>query len=174
MLSNATHKRVSLFVDILMFICLIMLMLTPFGTQQAFGFNWYLTSFHMLFGVILTVLYLIHIVINLKWLSGTTKAWGKANTATKAKFWMMILVLIFMCASITTGIIWGLGIGASPVMGAVLSVDDISAFLGTIRFWHALTSWAAFTFTGIHIGLHLTKFISFTQKPKPKPAAPAE
>ena len=173
-------KRFSLIKDILMFFCLIMLMLTPYllrvdsvGRNWEFlGWWWHFSSWHMLFGVILTVLFLIHIAINFKWLTGTAKAWKKANAATKAKFWMMILVCIFMSASIITGIIWGLGIPVAGVMDPVLGMHE-AATLNTIQFWHTITSWAAFYFTGIHIGLHLQKFLSFTAKPKPKAPAPA-
>ncbi|MCL2620660.1 MAG: hypothetical protein FWD97_06980 [Defluviitaleaceae bacterium] len=185
MLNQQTHKRVSLIVDILMFIVLIGLMLTPYLMRledvgrawYLFGWNWHLASWHILFGAILTVLFLIHIIINFKWLTGVAKNWAKGNQATKAKFWMMIIVCVFMSTSIITGILWGLGTGVAgfgtssmiaaggPFPGAVPS-----SAIGT---WHTITSWAAFFFTGIHVGLHFTKFLSFTQKPKPKPAAPA-
>ena len=181
MLNQQTHKRVSLLVDILMFIMLIGLMLTPYlmrldGIGRNWylaGWNWHLASWHMLFGVILTVLFLIHIIINFKWLTGVMKNWAKGNQATKAKFWMMIIVCLFMSVSIITGILWGMGTGV-PGTG----IDSMGPFGGTgptpasaIGTWHTITSWAAFFFTGIHVGLHFTKFLSFTQKPKPKPAA---
>ncbi|MCL2855694.1 MAG: hypothetical protein FWE21_08775 [Defluviitaleaceae bacterium] len=180
MLNQQTHKRVSLFVDILMFVMLIGLMLTPYLMRMdgigrswyLFGWNWHLASWHMLFGAILAVLFLFHIIINFKWLTGVAQNWAKGNQATKAKFWMMILVCIFMSASIITGILWGLGTGV-PGPGLFGGVGPIES-LGpnsAISFWHTLTSWAAFFFTGIHIGLHFAKFLSFTQKPKPKPAA---
>ena len=166
-------KRFSLVKDILMFVCLIMLMLTPFGNKPAFGFMWHLTSWHMLFGCILTVLFVTHIILNIKWLTGTCKAWGKANTATRVKFFMMILVLLTMGASLTTGIMWGLGLGVggfnnSTIIGNAIDLGDFP-----IRFWHALTSWAAFYLTGIHVGLHLTKFLSFVAKKKPAAPKPA-
>jgi len=173
-MSNNFIKRFSLVKDILMFLMLILLMLTPFGSQR-FG-DWFvhLTSFHMLFGIILTVLFVIHICLNFKWLTGTIKNWGKAPQAAKAKFWMMILVLIFMSASIITGIIWGLGIGVTPT-----NIGGTNSFwifdLGSIRTAHATTSWAAFYLTGIHVGLHLTKFLSFLpKKAKPAPTAKPE
>ena len=177
-------KRFSLIKDIIMFICLIGLMITPYimrgtGNYWIFGegvpgdrqFN--LIALHMVFGIVLTILFVIHIAINFKWLTGTTKAWKKANPATKAKFWMMILVCVFMGASIITGILWGLG---SPRV-EYLGLSPAGPFIGqvpgsAIGTWHTITSWAAFYFTGIHIGLHLQKFLSFMAKPKPKPAAP--
>ena len=178
---NPTIKRLSMVKDILMFICLIMLMLTPYilreqrGAESLWnaewlGWVWHLSSWHMLFGVILTVLFVIHIGLNFKWLTGTTKNWAKANAATKAKFWMMILVCITMTASIVTGIIWGLGIGADPLLDGSGSFGFFNS-MASVRVWHTITSWAAFYFTGIHIGLHLQKFLSFFAKPKAKPAA---
>ena len=170
-------KQFSLMKDIIMFICLIMLMATPFGTTGVvFGWHWHLSTWHMFFGIILTIFFLIHIGLNFKWLTGVCKNWKKGNTATKVKFWMMILVCLFMGASITTGIIWALGLGAYPIMDPVLAPADFGAFMSTIRIWHAVTSWAAFLLTGVHIGLHLTKFLSFLAKPKkpapkPEPAA---
>ena len=165
-------KSFSLVKDILMFLMLILLMATPFGGQIWGGWMVHLTSFHMLFGIILTVLFVIHIAINFKWLTGTMKNWAKAPQAAKAKFWMMILVCIFMSASIITGIIWGLGIGVSPTnIGGSMSFGPFD--IDSIRTAHAVTSWAAFYLTGIHVGLHLTKFLSFLPKkakPAPKPA----
>jgi len=185
MLNQQTHKRVSLIVDIVMFIALIGLMLTPYlmrldGIGRAWylaGWNWHLASLHMFFGAILAVLFLFHIIINLKWLSGVAKNWAKGNQATKAKFWMMILVCIFMCTSIITGILWGLGTGVAG-FGTSSMITAGGPFVGStpssaIGTWHTITSWVAFFLTGIHVGLHFTKFLSFTQKPKPKPAAPA-
>ena len=179
-------KRFSLIKDILMFFCLIMLMLTPYlmrldGVGRAWellGWNWHLASLHMFFGTILAVLFLIHIAINFKWLTGTAKAWGKANAATKAKFFMMILVCITMSASIITGILWGLGTGVAG-FGTSSMIEATGPFVGSnsssaIGTWHTITSWAAFYFTGIHIGLHLQKFLSFVAKPKKPAAAPAK
>lgn len=182
---NPTLKRFSMFKDIIMFICLIGLMITPYimrgnGNMLVFGdgspgdLQLHLITFHFIFGVVLTLLFVIHIGINFKWLTGTAKAWGKANAATKAKFWMMIIVCLFMGTSIVTGILWGLGhpritdLGLTQVEGLLGATP--STALGT---WHTITSWAAFYFTGIHIGLHLQKFLSFFAKPKAKPAAPA-
>ena len=173
-------KRFSLIKDILMFFCLIMLMLTPYlaysdaiGRAWLFlGWNWHFASWHQLFGIILAVLFIIHIAINFKWLTGTAKAWKKANAATKAKFWMMIIVCITMSASIITGIFWGLSAGATGVWSG-LETMEAATRSSALGFWHTITSWGAFYFTGIHIGLHLQKFLSFTAKPKPKPAAPA-
>ncbi|MCL2350262.1 MAG: hypothetical protein FWC67_02160 [Defluviitaleaceae bacterium] len=183
-MSKEFIKRFSLIKDIIMFICLIGLMLTPyllrwpvFGRSWYFlGWNWHFSSWHQLFGIVLTVCFVTHICLNFKWLTGTTKAWAKANAGTKAKFWMMMLVLLTMGASIITGIIWGLGSGAQGVFSGSGNFP-IFGSLDNVQFWHTITSWAAFYFTGIHIGLHLTKFLTFVAKPKkpaPKPpAAPA-
>lgn len=179
-------KRFSLIKDILMFICLIGLMLTPYLARHIdigrawyfLGLNWHFVTWHVLFGCILTVLFIIHIAINFKWLAGTSKAWAKANAGTKAKFWMMILVCVFMSASIVTGILWALGTGVSVgptsiIAGGTVAFESVGPS-STIAFWHTFTSWMAFFLTGIHIGLHFTKFLSFAQKPKAKPpAAPA-
>ncbi|MCL2169604.1 MAG: hypothetical protein FWB74_06235 [Defluviitaleaceae bacterium] len=183
---SAGLKRFCLIKDIIMFVCLIMLMVTPYLMRldgvgrnwYILGWNWHLASLHMFFGVILTIFFVIHIAVNFKWLTGTTKNWAKANAATKAKFWMMILVCIFMTASIVTGILWGMGTGVAG-FGTDSMIAAGGPFVGSspssaIGTWHTITSWAAFYFTGIHIGLHLTKFLSFAQKPKPKPAPAAE
>ncbi|MCL2575185.1 MAG: hypothetical protein FWE33_02015 [Defluviitaleaceae bacterium] len=176
-------KRFSLIKDILMFICLIGLMLTPYLARHAdigrawefLGWNWHFVTWHMLFGCILAVLFIIHIALNFKWLTGTAKAWAKANAATKAKFFMMIIVCITMSASIITGILWGLSTGVSVGPTSLIASGTVGITpygpSSTISFWHTITSWAAFYFTGIHIGLHLQKFLSFAQKPKAKPAA---
>ncbi|MDR2167860.1 MAG: hypothetical protein LBE35_08455 [Clostridiales bacterium] len=180
-MSSNFIKRFSLIKDILMFICLIMLMLTPYLMRwepigrawYLLGWNWHLASWHQLFGIILAVLFVIHIALNFKWLTGVMKSWAKSNTATKAKFWMMILVCVFMSASIITGIVWGLSTGARPAFESVITLSGGFGSGSPIAFWHTITSWAAFYFTGIHIGLHLPKFLSFAAKPKPKPAAAA-
>ena len=61
----------------------------------------------------------------------------------KAQYWIMFAVLISMTISIITGIMWAVG----PVTNSV-------------RVLHSYSSWIAFVVTGIHIGVHLGKYIS--------------
>ena len=156
-------KVVRVAVDILMFLVLILVVVTPyllesrFGTltrQQHFLFDGgNAGQWHQWLGWVLTVLMVLHLILNYKWFFATTKNFFKVTKACRAQYIVMMLLIGFMAASIVSGAIWGSqGRDASQ----------------TVRMVHTLTSWGAVWVVGTHIGVHLVRFISFFEPKKAK------
>ena len=154
-------KVVRIVVDILMFIVLILVVITPYLLESRFGTLTRAQEFlgrnagtwHQHLGWVLTGLMVLHLILNYKWVWATTKNFFKVTRACKVQYVVMILLIGFMAASIISGAIWGArGRDASQ----------------TIRMVHTLTSWAAIWVVGTHMGVHLVRFISFFESKKPK------
>ena len=150
-------------VDVLMFLVLIMVIITPYLLESRFGTltrsqyflfdGWNAGTWHQRLGWLLTGLMVLHLLLNYKWIIATTKNLGKVTKACRVNYFVMLLLIGFMTASIVSGAIWGSqGRNASD----------------TVRMVHTLTSWAAVWVVGTHIGLHLTRFISFFGSKKAK------
>jgi len=154
-------KVVRIVVDILMFIVLLLVVITPYLLESRFGNltrqQMFLSrnagTWHQHLGWVLTGLMVLHLILNYKWVLATTANFFKVNKACKVQYVVMILLIGFMTASIVSGAIWGAqGRDASD----------------TVRMVHTLTSWAAVWVVGTHMGVHLVRFISFFEPKKPK------
>ena len=144
-----TKRRLPLLIcDIFMFICLILLLQTPIRINILRGAGggvdeWGLFyNLHIITGIVLTVLLICHIIINFREIM-KVKNYFKFPPMVKAQYWIMFAVLISMTISIITGIMWAVG--------------PATAF---VRVLHSYSSWTAFVVTGMHIGVHLGKYIS--------------
>ena len=156
-------KAVRIAVDILMFIVLILVVVTPYLLESRFGNLTRQQTFlfdsgnagqwHQWLGWTLTVLMVLHLILNYKWILATTKNFGKVTKACKTHYIVMLLLIGFMTASIVSGAIWG-------SQGRLAS--------DTVRMVHTLTSWAAIWVVGTHMGVHLIRFFSFFEKKKGK------
>jgi len=144
-----TKRRLPLLIcDIMMFVCLLILIQTPIRINMIRGIGggmdeWGLFyNLHIIAGGTLAVLIVLHIIFNFREIMSVRK-YFKFPPIVKAQYWIMFLVLVSMIVSIATGIMWAVG----PVTNFV-------------RVLHSYSSWIAFVVTGMHIGLHLGKYIS--------------
>lgn len=156
-------KVVRIAVDILMFIILILVVVTPyllesrFGTltrQQTFLFDGGSAGqWHQWLGWVFAGLMVVHLLLNYKWVIATTKNFCKVSKTCKTQYIIMVLLIGFMVACVISGGIWGArGRDASQ----------------TIRMVHTLTAWASVLLIGTHIGEHLARFVAFFESKKPK------
>ena len=144
-----TKRRLPLLIcDIMMFVCLLILIQTPIRINMIRGIGggmdeWRLFyNLHIIAGCTLAVLIVCHIIFNIREIL-SVKKYFKFPPIVKAQYWIMFLVLISMIVSIITGIMWAVG----PATNFV-------------RVLHSYSSWIAFVVTGMHIGVHLGKYIS--------------
>ena len=148
-------KAAHILIDVLMFLSLLVLLATPIiiriirGTEGAVTSDWsFYRDFHMKTGWVITGLMLAHIVINYRYiLSG--KDFLSFSKLIKTQYIVMFLMLVSMTVSIISGIMWG-------NMGRDTTV--------LIRAIHSVTSWAAFLFSGTHLGLGFSKLMSYFDK----------
>jgi len=152
-------KAVRIVVDVLMFIVLVLVLVTPYlirygPLERAQMFlNRNASTWHQHLGWLFVGLMALHLVLNYKWILATTRHFFKVTKACKAQYITMLLLIGFMVASVISGAMWGSrGRDASDA----------------IRMVHVLTSWAAVWLVGTHIGLHLVRFVSFFESSKRK------
>ena len=156
-------KVVRVTVDILMFIILILVLITPyimesrFGTltrQQTFLFDGANASWwHQRLGWVFAGLMVVHMLLNYKWIIATTKNFFKVTKNCKTQYIIMVLLIGFMVACVISGGMWGAqGRDASD----------------TVRMVHTLTAWASVLLIGTHIGEHLARFFAFFESKKGK------
>ena len=155
------NKSLLITVDILLFVALCAVMVTPhlinpFLDPDAPGrgmtaFTNFMRYTHVYGGIAIAVLMFFHILLTAKWFGQTFKNWSKINGRIKFQFFLMMILLISMVISIWSGIIWWQR-GVAPT--------------APLRSTHELSSWIAFVATGMHIGLHMQKFTSFFNKKK--------
>jgi len=144
-----TKRRLPLLIcDIMMFVCLLVLIQTPIRMNMIRGIGggvdeWGLFyNLHIIAGGTLAVLIVTHIIFNFREIMSVRK-YFKFPPIVKAQYWLMFLVLVSMTISVITGIMWAVG----PATNFV-------------RVLHSYSSWIAFVVTGMHIGVHLGKYIS--------------
>ena len=134
--------------DILMFICLLIALQTPVVINLIRGRGGAMAEWepflniHIVVGISLAVLLLLHIILNFHEIMAI-KNYFKFPSLVKAQYLLMFSVLISMTISIITGITWAFGTTTN-----------------VIRVMHSYSSWLAFLFTGAHIAMHLSKLIS--------------
>ena len=154
-------KPVRITVDILMFIILIAVLITPylvrFGPLErsdTFLFDsGSAGQWHQWLGWCFAGLAFLHMILNYKWIVATTKNFGKVTKACRTHYITMLILIGFMIAVIISGAIWGArGRDAS----------------NTVRMVHTLTAWASVWIIGTHMGLHLVRFFSFFESKKGK------
>ena len=116
-------KFVRIIVDLVMFITLVLVVATPYFIRiPAIGrgwdfLGWNLSTWHQNLGWFLLILMIVHILLNIRWQVLTLKNWKKLNKATKIQEIVIILLFIFMAASIASGAVWGRFSGPAPPAG---------------------------------------------------------
>ena len=174
-------KVTRIVVDILMFLALILVLVTPYlmranlfseATLARRGIEgnslrpweflgWNLSTWHQNIGWLLAALMVLHLVLNFKWILATLKNFKRLSQSCKINLVVMLLLIITMTISIVSGAIWGARPGPIDRGGATQ----------VVRVVHILSSWAAVWVTGIHMGLHLTRFFAFFKSKKKKESA---
>ena len=146
-----TSKSLHIIVDVLMLISLFMVIISPFIIRVirmgggAFPEWSAYRNLHMFAGWAIAVLMIIHIAINYRQILALS-SFSSVPAATKVQYAVMCLMLITMAIAVITGAIWGSqGLDTSHIVRSV----------------HALVSWLAFVFTGIHVGFNTNKFMSY-------------
>lgn len=109
-------------------------------------------GFHELGGIAVCLLFIVHHLINRKWIAAVTKNLFSKSTPVKTRIEYIVDVLL--CIAFLGVLITGIGI-SKKYLSAL-------AFLGNSgKIWHFFFSGCALILTGIHIGLHW-KWISGT------------
>ena len=135
--------------DVLMFVCLFILIWPPAALYELlYSDRMFFHNFHVIVGFILAFLLLLHIVFNFRAVL-EIKRIRNFPAFVKAQYVVMYALLITMTASIVSGIAWFANFAPRP------------GFVGDL---HAYSSWAAFLLSGIHIALHIHKFVELSKE----------
>ena len=119
-------------------------------------------GFHELAGIAICVLFIVHNLINRKWIAAVTKNLFSKTTPVKTRIEYIVDVLL--CLAFLGVLITGIGISKTYLSAL--------AFLGNKgKIWHFFFSGCALILTGIHVGLHW-KWISGTILGKNKDNVP--
>ena len=122
------------------------------GTVLLYKKNVLGLGFHELAGIAVCVLFVVHHLINRKWIAAVTK--NLFSKTTPAKTRIEYIVDVLLCLSFLGVLITGIGISKKYL--------STLAFLGNKgKIWHFFFSGCALILTGIHVGLHW-KWISGT------------
>ena len=155
-MSQRKIKTVQILVDVLMFLALLILLVTPIiiriirgagGGRPEWGLY---RSFHEWSGWVIAGLMILHIILNFRQIFAV-KGFFKYPKITKIQYTVMFIMLISMAISITSGAMWG-------IQGQAASVP--------LRAVHSVTSWLAFVAMGFHMGMSSHKLMSFFYSPK--------
>ena len=133
-------KKVKIFLDITMFILMIMLMrLNVTGSKL-----------HETFGIIIFILFLFHFILNIKFIKtiGRSLFNKKLKIKSKVMFLLDAILFLFMILTIVTGILIS------------ISADNIEVY--TIL--HKFLSWWFLIIISIHIGLHLDLLVNYFKR----------
>ena len=122
------------------------------GTVLLYKKNVLGLGFHELAGIAICVLFVVHHLINRKWIAAVTK--NLFSKTTPAKTRIEYIVDVLLCLAFLGVLITGIGISKTYLSAL--------AFLGNKgKIWHFFFSGCALILTGIHVGLHW-KWISGT------------
>lgn len=112
--------------------------------------------FHEIAGLVIGVAVLTHIGLNYRWVSNTTKKIFDPKLPKKARFSLLlnVLLLIFMAAVIVTGIL------ISRVVLPSLAIQGNH----TIRGIHSFSADATLAIVGLHVGVHWQWIMSVSKK----------
>ena len=132
------------------------------GTVLLYKKNVLGLGFHELAGIAICVLFIVHHLINRKWIAAVTKNLFSKTTPVKTRIEYIVDVLL--CLAFLGVLITGIGISKTYLSAL--------AFLGNKgKIWHFFFSGCALILTGIHVGLHW-KWISGTILGKNKDNVP--
>lgn len=129
-------KKIKIFLDIIMFISMVLLMKTNITGLQL----------HEILGVCLFIIFIIHKIINFKWVKSVGKNILNKNMKSKSKimFFLDLILFIFVTLNVTTGIL------VSKFILVSITINNIE----TVATLHKFFAWWSLIVISIHIGLH--------------------
>lgn len=129
-------KKIKIILDIIMFVSMILLMKTNITGLQL----------HEILGICLFIIFIIHKIINFKWVKSVGKNILNKNMKNKSKmmFFLDLILFIFVTLNITTGIL------VSKFILVSITVNNIE----TVTILHKFFAWWSLILISIHIGLH--------------------
>lgn len=153
------RKKLSILVDVLLFISLLGVMISPFlippflnpdlPGRGMTNFTQFMRYMHVWLGYSIGVLMLVHICLTWNWIKLSSKNFKKVKKIVKFQYILIWILFIAMGISIWSGVIWDVrGVAPTPMLRAV----------------HAISSWLALLCSGLHVGMHMPKFTSFFNK----------
>lgn len=144
---NNYIKKIKIILDIIMFISMIVLMKTNITGLQL----------HEIIGICLFIIFIIHKIINFKWVKSIGKNILNKNMKSKPKimFFMDLILFIFVTLNVTIGIL------VSKFILVSITVNNIE----TVTILHKFFAWWSLILISIHIGLHWENVVNcFEQK----------
>lgn len=130
-------------IDVLMYILAILLMAFPYFEPQT----------HEYIGVIITICFIIHNLLNWKWYKSILK--GKKSLKRTMQTSINVVLFVFMIMTILSGFLM------STIFHSITSVFNTAL---TARQIHMFSSHWFYILFSLHIGLHLTAILNQLKK----------
>lgn len=129
-------KTIKIVLDIVMFISMVLLMKINITGLQL----------HEILGICLFIIFIIHKIINFKWVKSVGKNILNKNMKSKSKimFFLDLILFIFVTLNVATGIL------VSKFILVSITVNNIE----TVTILHKFFAWWSLILISIHIGLH--------------------
>lgn len=129
-------KKIKIILDIIMLISMIALMKTNITGLQL----------HEILGICLFIIFIIHKIVNFKWIKSVGKNIFSKNMKRKPKimFFLNMILFIFVTLNVITGIV------ISKFVLVSITVNDIGLF----TMFHKFLAWWSLILIARHIGLH--------------------
>lgn len=139
-------KKIKIVLDIIMFISMILLMRTNITGLQL----------HEILGICLFIIFIIHKIINFKWVKSVGKNILNKNMKSKSKimFLLDLILLIFVTLNVTTGIL------VSKFILVSITINNIE----TVTILHKFFAWWSLILISIHIGLHWENVVNYFER----------
>lgn len=139
-------KKIKIVLDIIMFISMILLMKTNITGLQL----------HEILGICLFIIFIIHKIINFKWVKSVGKNIFNKNMKSKSKimFFLDLILFLFITLNVTTGIL------VSKFILVSLTVNHIEI----VTILHKFFAWWSLILISIHIGLHWENVVNYFER----------
>lgn len=139
-------KKIKIVLDIIMFISMILLMKTNITGLQL----------HEILGICLFIIFIIHKIINFKWVKSVGKNILNKNMKSKSKimFFLDLILFVFITLNVITGIL------ISKFILVSITVNNIE----TVTILHKFFAWWSLILISIHIGLHWENVVNYFER----------
>ena len=139
-------KKIKIVLDIIMFISMILLMKTNITGLQL----------HEILGICLFIIFIIHKIINFKWVKSVGKNILNKNMKSKSKimFSLDLILFVFIILNVITGIL------VSKFILVSITANNIE----TVTILHKFFAWWSLILISIHIGLHWENFVNYFER----------
>ncbi len=139
-------KILKIAIDIIMLILMILLM-----SMNTTG-----ELLHEILGIGIGIAFIIHIILNFKWIKSMTKNIGnkQLNAKSKILYWMNVILGIFMIGDMVTGIL------ISESLFPNINIGDRASLIE----WHTWISYWMLIIMAIHLGFHWNMVVTGINK----------